>query len=336
MKNNYSQLSSDLLYLYSKTKHKGIEDLYLKLAQSSFEQVKSFLSKNLSRFNIISQVSSAINSLMGIYSAMGSDFSMWNFTQVLLSNREFSDNYPIIRMMGELYEEGKFTEILSPFAQIFNMAKVASVRDENQQEIAVLTTKDAIEKDLQKITHAYKGENIKGDAYDDLGELMIKKKKETKQEKLISLIRYCLSEFSSELQKSAYASGNKRLYNAFTQEALADPTHLTHLIGKPKNLDNIARDVRLLTKDIEKKISRSTIFDLYDAIRTRALYFSNAITEEQMNDHFFDKIKDIKGIMGHTDTPSEKRISVNPQSILSNSYITYISFAIFTLLSMAK
>lgn len=336
MKNNYSQLSSDLLYLYSKTKHKGIEDLYLRFAQSSFEQVKSFLAKNLSKFNLSSQVSSAINSLIGIYNAMGSDFSMWNFTQVLLSNREFSDSYPVIRMMGAIYEEGKFTEILSPFAQIFNMAKVASVRDENQQEIAASTTKDTVEKDLQKIIKAYKGESLKGDTYDDLGELMIKKKKETKQEKLISLIRYCLSEFSSELQNSAAASGNKRLYNLFTQEALADPTYLTPLIGKPKNLDNIARDVRLLTKDIEKKISRSTIFDLCDAIRTRALYFSDVITEEQMNDHFIDKIRDIQGIMGHTDTPSEKRVNVNPQSILNNSYIMYVSFTIFTLLSLAK
>ena len=344
---NYHNLSSDLLALYAKTNNKEIESLYLRCAKKATKEEYSLRDFISERGNETGASSTTLNTLKSLYSIMdylaGAN-DIYKFTSYLSKNKSDEDKVPVIKLMGQIYSSGQHQDVLAPFSNIFNLTRLANVIDPKTGH--VIPTPNAqipietIESDLTKIHMAY--EKVIGDPtqiYDDYEDLIVKKK-ESKTERSINLLRYSLVAFSNELTNIAKQQGREDLVKIFTPEFLVDPRKLyeTFSVDVP-NITLFVNDIRNMMKNIMSGIMIRSVTESYDIIRTKALFMGGQITEAEARKHFADKASDVRGILGgdHGHGDEESMImNVDRNKLMNMSVIMYFSMAMHALSSRAR
>ena len=334
--NEPNNLQKDLLHLYLKTGHKDIESLYIEAAGDILSGFIENLPPQIGNY----KVSDALRSLQRIQNGLSGDNTLWGLSQYLVKNPQDYENFPTIKFFEELLNEGKFQELLSPFATVLSMAKVitlGAVGATPDKPLAPTVSKEEVEQSLTQILTFYRNQNSPAGAdkmYEDISEIL-PKKKQSRQERIVHLVQFLTTKFSDELTSALTTHNRKDLIPFVEKDKLSNPMNIAAKFQPQKDVRVLTVSVRKIMQDVLSKISTRTPDEQYNLIRNAALLASEKITKEQYMSSYISQVSDMSGIFPGGKAKDHK-IDVGSHGILTSDFIVYVSFCIYVLIQKIK
>lgn len=324
-KNLYSDLSKDLLHLYAFTGHKEIETLFVECQANNAMSSEAFISSLPASLDGVSgEVISALKTLLVLKAFVAKDGTLWGLLNFIAKNQSIHSQFSLVKIFGDFFASGKYADLLSPFAMVFNSARsISSTPDLPLPEPAV--TQEQIADSLQILESSLIGSPNK--AFEDLDE-RIPKRKETKREKLDNLFAYLATVFSDELRSAATDAGQTELAKHLTPETIADTLSLGKYLTMPGNVMRIRDFANNVIKDIMKSLMDRDFEEQYKMARAMALLCGEKITRKQYLDfHNMSLINHRLQRLFHVEKkPSE--IDLPASALLNSGSIIFVSFLI--------
>lgn len=357
--NIYKSISDDILNLYLTTRNKDIEEVYIKCAAVTNASFKEFFElfmavpDNSKKIN--TKTAEAFQSLFSVATDVGPAPQLFALSQYFIKNPSKMESLPTIRLLRSIFNSGRGGTVLGQFASIFSSAQNVIPKDVSGNEIPASIGEGELLKDLGLLEKEYQSflntgtvepkkqikppvetddENIDS-MFDDDTIRSTKKKKETRQEKLLNTIRVTITKAQQELISAAEAVNRKDLIPHITPEVLSDPRKALSLFPNVPNSRAIMEDVPKIVKTIVKRLANGSPDEMQDLIRSRALLFSQAINDQTFYNHMMDATVDLSGITGGQ-KEKRKPLSVQPYGLLNPSFVFYVSLAVYHLMSKSK
>lgn len=329
-KNTLNNLKKDLLDLYCKTSNKEIEKEFLKIAQASDEKMENWLyTMNLEKMGLQDiNVGRAIEYALKIKKKSGGHVTMANLVNILNGgeSQPFIKYLPYFKSFANIYNKGnaEINSIINHIMDLVGLTKMMESEDANEPEV---------ESDLERIAVAYNERNNADfiDSYTDFGEKVVKKKKESKAERLRNIWYYLCNEFESDISTAALNSGNKELAVKLKDGVINNPYAILEMFNVDKYEMNVF--IQEAQKNILPYIKKNINLGhevIYQTILLWALKKAKSISE-------LDYTKMFLNIVNHTSQYKEDlkkeliRPEIEPYKITNNNFIFCISIVLYLL-----
>ena len=334
--NIYYNFSKDLHSLFCTTAHKGIEGLFVRMANATGDDFLNwFVGANLARLNIGSKVVGALRCAARLRS-QSPQVDISKISRYFLDNQGDVVHLATLQAMAQLGNDPRVAEILAPIHDILSVSGAWRFRTETGAPSPDLVDPESIVDDLVRIKNAYNdhvNRSMSPNApYDDDASSV--PHKENKQEKIFSLFVDLLKKFTQELTNAAQDNGQDALAQYISRGGIVQPMELQHFFARHDfDLSRLGADARYVIKTIIKNINNRTSEDQYNFIRNRALLRGNVIDESTYRNYYLQKSmgQDVASLLGHkpVQTESPQTISVQSKQLVQDDVLIFISLVLF-------
>lgn len=292
------EFEKDILSLYAKTKHAGVESIFIKIATAEITNLHKWLLKNNNIKGLLNNPEVYdtllfLNQLRGKY-AYGTVESK-DILPLLLFNRPL---IPILMAMSRLINETMSREILLPFKDILDI--IGSVYKPGE---GTLVSTESVFNDIAKIKNSFIGEEV-SDGKDA--------KRQTISEQRLEMYKNLLYRFNNEISTLAESAGLSDLSQAIKNGALTKPAPISlgNILDFSKDRNYLLPTSKRLSDFVLKNYnSRMTDYN-HDMIEATILSKSGLINQDDLL-----KIKlkheENKNVMDYLEDDSKKYVGLD-------------------------